>query len=290
MKIRTSLAALTIAALIVGPADHAYGGSPAKQAQNALKQKIEDAEDDLDDCYGHALDVYRDALKAIESAVNDAELTALQAVEMANEASANFATDLDSHATYVMSDVCVTATGLVNDLGFAPTGFLVNDCGAFDGFIAGVGKAQAKFGKKGLKKLKALLAKLEKLMKKSGVKVQVNVHIFVLVPPPPAPGPVAPAPTPLKFKSVSSAHDSNLANDGKLSVRGQGPKNGVVSVNITGPNGTNITKNVPTDANGCFQAGFPSVPGDGNPGTLPEGNYKITLTSGTQTASQFHGV
>lgn len=291
MKIRSlALASVALAAFVAGPGGEAIAGSPVKQAKKALKKKIEQAEDDHDDCLDHAYDVYREALKAIEQAVEDAELSALQAVEAANEATAAYATDLDLHSTWVMADVCSTATSLTAELGFSPSGFLVNDCGAYDAFLADIAKRQAKFGKKGLKKLKKLLEMLEEVLGDAGVEVRINVHLFVLVPPPPAPGPVAPPPPPLKFKSVSSAHDASVANDGKLSVRGQGPKNGTVTVRIDGPNGTTVTKNVPTDADGCFQVGFPSAPGDGNPGNLPEGNYKVTLTSGNQTASQFHGV
>lgn len=285
-----ALASLAVLGLVLCPSPEARAGSPVKQAQKLLDKKIDQAEDDLDDCYDHAFDTFLQSLKEIDEASKQAKLSELEAVEALNAAAATYATDLDSHANFVLSDVCATATSLAAELGSFPTGFLVNDCGAFDAFLATVDKEHAKFGKKALKKLKALLKKLMERAAENGVQIEVNVHVFVLVPPAPAPGPVAPPPPPLKFKSVSSAHDASLTNDGKLSVRGQGPANGTVTVNIQGPNGTNVTKMVPTDADGCFQVGFPATPGDGLPGNLPEGNYKITLTSGDQTVSKFHGV
>ena len=292
MKTRIlALSTLAAALVVAGPAAPLHANPAVKQAQSKLEKQIDKSEDDLDHCLDHAYDEFKAELKSIENAIDDAEITANQAIELANASAAHFSTNLDQHANWVMADVNVVATTLVNQLGFAPKGFLVNDCGAIDKFMAKVAKRHAKFGAKGLKKLKDFLADLKKALKQqNGVKVDVNIHVFVLVPPAPAPGPVAPAPPALKFKSVSSAHDSKKQNDGKMSVRGSGPKNGTVQVNIQGPNGTNITKNVPTDADGCFSVGFPSMPGDGNPGNLPEGNYRVTISSGGQSTSQFHGV
>lgn len=288
----TLLLSVTLLAT-VGLAPESKADSPAKQAQRLFKRAKKDADDNLRECFQIALADFRGELKEVKNAVQGGSMTPMQGVESANQAAGTFAMHMDEHHQYVTNELCGYGTALVNQLGQTPNGFRAGDCGTWDQFVHGAEDLYRAFGDKGMAKLKKLLNAIEKIANAGGqVKIDINIKIGIVLPPPaPAPGPVAPpAPPKPTFKSVSSAHDSNKDNDGKISVRGTGPKNGMVSVNIQGPNGTNITKNVPTDADGCFKVGFPSLPGDFNPGNLPEGNYKVTITSGADSVSQMHGV
>ncbi len=282
-----ALSALALSAL----APIAAARTTVAEAQVSLKKHASDAEDDLENCMKQAFTKLKQAVKAIEDAVDQAEMSALEAVEAANAAASHYSTHLDEHANFVSAELCGKATALITELGKAPAGFLVGDCGTYDHFMSAVEATLADFAMKGTKRLKKLLKKLKPLIDAGGsVKISIGVQIVVTPPPMPAPGPVAPAPKELKITSASSAHDSKVANDGKLSIRGQAPAGGTVDVRIQGPGGIDITKTVPVNGDCEFQAGFPSAPGEGGDGNLPEGNYKVTVTAGNQTTVKWHGV
>lgn len=271
----------------------AHADTPEREAQRAFRQASRELEQSAEDCFKDAFTELKARLSEIRQAVVSGELSPLMAIEEANAAAASYAVHLDGHAEYVSNALRQIGSSLLSELGSVPNGFRAGDCGTWDQFLGAIQDMYAGFGAKGAKKLKKLAKRLKQIVDAGGeVRIDINVRIVIVLPPPVAPpGPVLPPPPqPPRFKSISSAHDSNIANDGKMSIRGCGPRNGVVTVNIRGPNGVNITRNVPTDANGNFNVGFPSLPGDGNPGNLPEGNYQVTLTSNGQTASQFHGV
>ena len=291
MSIRNSiLLSIGLVGLLGGAT--AQAASPAKQAQRAFKEARRVAEEDAKECFRIALREFRQKLRDVGSAVRSGEMSAGQAIQEANAAAAWYSMHLDEHSNYVSTALAAAGTALLSDLDSVPTGFKAGDCGTWDQFVATQNDLYSQFGKKGASKLKNLVDLLREILNAGGeIQIDVTVRIIIVLPAPPAPpGPVPPVVPPVKIKSISSAHDSSIDGDGKMSVRGSGPKNGVVQVNIQGPNGVNITQNVPTDGDGCFHVGFPSLPGDGNPGNLPEGNYRVTVSSGGQTTSQFHGV
>jgi hypothetical protein len=291
MSLRHSiLLSVALVSLLGGSAGLA--ASPAREAQRAFKQARRVAERDARDCFKIALREFKNRLREIRSAVESGELSAAQALAETSAAAAWYAAHLDLHSAYVSAALSATGTALLGELDSVPFGFRAGDGGTWDQFVNTLNGLYLAFGQKGAGKLEQLVDLLREFLNGGGeIQLEITIRIVIVLPPLPAPpGPVPPPPPGVKITSLSSAHDSRINNDGKLSVRGTGPRNGVVQVNIQGPNGVNITQNVPTDGDGNFQAGFPSLPGDGNPGNLPEGNYQVTVSSGGQSASQFHGV
>ncbi|MFH0947144.1 MAG: hypothetical protein V2A76_18305 [Planctomycetota bacterium] len=267
--------------------------TPEQEAQRAFREASEQLEQSARDCFKETFRELKARLREIRQDVASGELCPLLAIRETNAAAAAFARQMNQHAEELSCALSTVGSLLLSELGSVPCGFLEGDGGTWDQFLRTMRSLYAECGARGDKKIRRLAQWLRGFLGAGGgVHVDITIRVVIVLPPPVAPpGPVPPPPPqPPRFTSISSAHDAEIANDGKMSVRGTGPRNGVVTVNIRGPNGVNITRDVPTDGDGNFQVGFPSLPGDGNPGNLPEGNYRVTLTSNGQTASQFHGV
>lgn len=255
--------------------------------QAAAAKIVKDAEKKLDECLAHALDELKGRLAEIKIEVLAGDLDVTETFYETNKALSKFFVSLNHHQLYVTFEVLQKLSALAQQPNAPKNLLLIGSGGAFDQWLAIVGKKRDATYVKGVKKSAKLAAFARQFFDGD---LELTIQALPADVPVEAPGNPKPAALPLSITGLGSAHLPAVKNDGKLFVHGIAPSPfAPVVVTIHGPNGETFVRNVTAGGDGTFEASFPSAPGAG-PGNLAEGNWRIEATSDGRSDDAAHGI